>query len=241
MSRESEDRFLGGRLVVRQPSTGFRAGLDAVMLAAAVPAVDGETALELGAGVGTAALCLARRVEAVTVTGLEIDSALAEIATANAAANGMAQRVRFWAADALDPPAEFIRPYDRVFVNPPFYGPHGEVSADAGKTRAKMDAGALPAWLIAGCKRTRSGGTFTAILGADRLPEALAVLPAAGVTVFPFWPKAGVPAKRAIVQVRIGSRAPFVFSAGMVLHRDDGRFTAETEAILRDGHGLSLV
>ncbi len=46
------DKFLNGRVIVRQPEQGFRAGLDAVMLAAAVP--DGANALELGAGAGTA-------------------------------------------------------------------------------------------------------------------------------------------------------------------------------------------
>jgi len=53
------DTFLDGRVIARQPQTGFRAGLDAVMLAAAVP--DGANALELGAGAGTASLCLAAR------------------------------------------------------------------------------------------------------------------------------------------------------------------------------------
>ena len=43
--------FLDGRVIVRQPETGFRAGLDAVMLAAAVPRGRCK-ALELGAGAG---------------------------------------------------------------------------------------------------------------------------------------------------------------------------------------------
>jgi len=58
-------------VIVRQPETGFRAGLDAVMLAAAVP--DGATALELGAGAGTASLCLAARLPSIAITGIEID------------------------------------------------------------------------------------------------------------------------------------------------------------------------
>ena len=32
------DKFIGGRVLVRQTESGFRSGLDAVMLAAAVPA-----------------------------------------------------------------------------------------------------------------------------------------------------------------------------------------------------------
>jgi len=48
------ETFLDGRVRIAQPESGFRSGLDAVMLAAAVPAQAGQTALELGAGTGTA-------------------------------------------------------------------------------------------------------------------------------------------------------------------------------------------
>jgi tRNA1(Val) A37 N6-methylase TrmN6 len=63
------ETFLDGKVRVEQSATGFRSGLDAVMLAAAVPARPGQAALELGAGAGTASLCLAARVPHVTITG----------------------------------------------------------------------------------------------------------------------------------------------------------------------------
>lgn len=100
MSAVTEDGFLDGRLRICQPERGFRAGLDAVMLAAAVPAGAGDSALELGAGVGTASLCLAART-GCRVTGIEIEPALVELANANAARNGMAGQVTFQAGDAL--------------------------------------------------------------------------------------------------------------------------------------------
>jgi hypothetical protein len=56
------DAFLGGRLTVRQPRAGYRAGVDPVLLAAAVPARAGEAVLDLGAGPGWRSLCLGRRV-----------------------------------------------------------------------------------------------------------------------------------------------------------------------------------
>jgi tRNA1(Val) A37 N6-methylase TrmN6 len=94
VSDVTEDGFLNGRLKIRQPKRGFRAGLDAVMLAAAVPARAGETALELGAGVGTASLCIAFRT-GCDVSGLEIDPQLAALANQNAARNAMSDRARF--------------------------------------------------------------------------------------------------------------------------------------------------
>jgi tRNA1Val (adenine37-N6)-methyltransferase len=236
----TEDTFMGGRIIVRQPARGFRAGLDAVMLAAAVPALAGEEVLELGAGAGTASLCLARRVEGVRVKGIEIDTALVELANANADANGMTANVSFVSGDALACPGHLKRPFDHVFCNPPFHGDEGEAPPDEARARALMDGGKLSAWMSAGLKRTVSGGSFTAILRADRLGEALAALPHRGVTVFPLWPRAGEAAKRVILQARQGARAPLAILPGLVLHEADGRYTAEADAVLRNGGALSF-
>jgi tRNA1(Val) A37 N6-methylase TrmN6 len=238
MSATTDDKFLDGRVVVRQLAHGFRAGLDAVMLAAAVPARGGETAFELGAGAGTASLCLAQRVENLTVEGLEIDPELVGIANANAAANGMDARVSFIAGDVFDPPAALRRPFDHAFCNPPFHGEEGEISPDAPRARALQDGGRLGDWLAAGLKRAASGGTWTTILRADRLGEALAALPPRGVTVFPLWPRAIVPAKRVIIQVRNGARTPLVILPGLVLHDAGGLYTPEADAVLREGASL---
>lgn len=240
MNAVRDDRFLDGRVRVRQPENGFRAGLDAVMLAAAVPAKAGETALELGAGSGAASLCLAARVEGLTVEGIEIDEGLAAIANANAAANGMDDRVSFVAGDALGPPSELRHPFDHVFCNPPFHSGEGTVSPDAARTLALHDDGRLADWLAAGLRRTASGGTFTVILRADRLRVALHALPLHGVAIFPLWPHAGEAAKRTILQMKCGSRAPIALLPGLVLHEADGRYTREADAVLREGGRLSL-
>ncbi|MBU6298376.1 MAG: methyltransferase, partial [Alphaproteobacteria bacterium] len=56
----------------------------------------------------------------------------------------------------------------------------------------------------------------------------------------PLWPKAGMEAKRVIVQVRKGARRPLGFLPGLILHEADGRYTPKADAILRDGMGLPL-
>jgi len=237
---QHRDRFLNGRVLASQTADGFRSGLDAVMLAASVPATAGDEILELGSGAGVAALCLAARIPGCLVHGLEIDARLVSLALANADANGVADRVQFSEGDALAPPRELRREFDHVFCNPPFHDEGGQVSPDAARAAALHDAGRLGDWLRAGLKRTASGGTFTAILRADRLGEALAALPHRGTLVLPLWPKAGVQAKRALVQVRKGARHPLGFLAGLILHEAEGRYTAEADAILRDGAALPL-
>jgi tRNA1(Val) A37 N6-methylase TrmN6 len=224
-------------VIVRQPEQGFRAGLDAVMLAAAVP--EGANALELGAGAGTASLCLAARFSSMTITGIEIDPELVRLANDNAGANRMQDRVRFATANIFALPLEFKREYDCVLINPPFHG-EGQASPDPGRARALMDGGALADWLTAGLKRTISGGTLTVILRADRLNEALPALPLAGVRVLPLWPKQGEPARRVLVQVRKGSGAAFSLLAGLTLHDNSGAYTPQADAILRGEAALAL-
>lgn len=234
------DRFLDGRVVAQQPLQGFRSGLDAVMLAAAVPAGGGEIGLELGSGAGVASLCVAARVPNCFVTGVELVQSLVDIANRNAEMNNVAPRVRFEQADVLALPARLRRDFDHVFCNPPFHGDDGKPPPEAERALALKDFGELGAWLTAGLKRVRSGGTFTAILRADRLGEALSALPDRGVTIFPLWPRADEPAKRILVQARKDSRAPPILQRGLVLHETDGRYTEAADAILRQARSLAL-
>ena len=231
------ETFLDGRVKVAQPETGFRSGLDAVMLAAAIPALTGQAALELGAGSGAASLCLAARVCGVTITGVERDEGVAALARANAAANGA--DCRFITADIFALPQDLKRDFDQVFANPPFHG-EGQVSPDPVRAAALMDDGKLSDWLKLGLQRTVSGGFFTTILRADRLNQALAALPERGLCAFPLWPRQGEAPKRVIAQVRKGSNAPFALLPGLVLHQDDGSWTAGAEAVLRRGNALAL-
>ena len=77
------DQFLGGKVTAKQPAQGYRAGVDAVLLAASVPAKAGDTVLELGCGVGVASLCLTARVGGLLVTGVELQPDYAALAAKN--------------------------------------------------------------------------------------------------------------------------------------------------------------
>jgi tRNA1(Val) A37 N6-methylase TrmN6 len=236
----SGDSFLGGRITVQQPADGFRSGTDAVMLAASVPAEDGEDLLELGSGAGVASLCVAARVPGCRISGLEVFPGLVSVGQDNVRVNGMEERVTFACADVFDLPKQWRRTFDHVFCNPPFHGDNGMSSPRAERAHALQDWGQLVIWLISGMKRVRPGGTFTAIIRADRLQEALDALPPTGVSIFPLWPHAGEPAKRIVVQARKNSRSPLALLAGLVLHQDDGKYTPEAEAVLRGAGSLAL-
>src|SRR5438105_2881449 len=105
--KTTDDAVLGGRLHLLQPSRGHRVGHDAILLAAATGGKPGEHAVEFGAGVGAAGLALARRIDKLRVTLVEIDPALAALAAENARRNGLADRVTSTVLDVAAPARAF--------------------------------------------------------------------------------------------------------------------------------------
>ena len=241
----TEDRLLGGRVAIRQPRKGFRATIESVLLAAAVPASDGETVLEPGAGAGAAALCLAARVEGCRVVGLEISPDLVRLAGENAQLNGLERRIDMMVGDVARPPPRLAPAgYDHVMMNPPFLAAgRSDAPAEPALASARVEAaGGLAAWLAFAGRMLRPKGTLTLVHRADRLADVLGALgPAMGaIVVFPLWPDAaGAPAKRMLVRARRGARGPLRLARGLALHRAGGAFTEAADAVLR-GAALDL-
>ncbi len=239
------DRLLDGQILLDQPRRGFRAGIDTVLLAAAVPARPGDRVIEAGAGAGAATLCLARRVADIEIVGLEKDPGLVRLAAANARRNALAHRIAFLAGDVGRPPRRLTDgSFDHAMMNPPFL-PAGRTRPPASGSRAaaKVEDGAgIADWLSFGFGMLRPKGTLTLIHRADRLAELLAALPSGGgeIVVFPLWPRGGESvAKRVLLRARRGSGAPLRLASGLVLHEPGGGFTAEANAVLR-GAALDL-
>lgn len=241
----TEDSLLGGRVRLRQPARGYRAAIDPVLLAAAVPAREGDRVLDLGCGVGAAALCLLARVPGVSVTGLELQGALARLAAANAELNGLGGRFTVIEGDVLAPPPGLAPGgFDRAMLNPPYLAAGTSRPPDdrAHDLATREAAARLTDWLDAALVLLRPKGSLTVIHRADRLDALLAGLQgkAGEVRVFPLWPASGSPAKRVVVAARKSVAGPLALSAGLVLHNSDGRFTRQAEAVLRAAAALEF-
>ena len=165
------DSVLGGRVTLHQPAVGYRVAIDPILLAAACPAEPGERVVDLGCGVGTAALCLARRVDGVHCTGIDLLPELTELANRNAEDNGLAGRVSFIAGDILDRslPIYGTRA-DHVIVNPPYLKRGAATpSENPIKALANIEGDAdLAAWIAAAAKAVRPVGAVDEGDGAAR-------------------------------------------------------------------------
>lgn len=240
----TRDAFLDGRLSLWQPRHGYRAAIDPVLLAAFVPARPGETVLEPGCGVGTALLCLGRRVPGLALHGLELQPDYAELARRNAAANAVPAAIH--TADLRAMPADLrATAFDQVLVNPPYMQGNSSLPApDTGRDTANRERAELPlaGWIDASLKRLRQGGWLTLIHRPDRLAEILAALGtrAGAVEIRPVAPRAGRRATRILLRARKGAKAPLTLSAPLTLHsgashlRDGDDYTEDARRILRD-------
>lgn len=239
-----ENGLLGGRIRLQQPLAGYRVAIDPVFLAAATPAGSGTEVLDLGCGVGAAALCLLARVPHCRVTGWDIQPAMAELARQNAALNDCSDRFRVACRDGLSRDPEQHARFDLVMTNPPFQAAGtATASPHAGKARAHQEGGGdLCDWLNAAFYCLRPGGCLTLVHRADRLHDLLSGLRerCGDITIYPLWPGKGRPARRVLLRARVGSRAPTRMLPGLELHGPGQHFTADAEAILRHAGAVTL-
>jgi tRNA1(Val) A37 N6-methylase TrmN6 len=239
----TEDALLGGRLRLRQPRRGYRAGLDAALLAAAVEARPGERVVEAGCGVGGALLQAAARAPEARFTGVERDPAALALAQANIALNRWSDRATALPGDVDAGFRALALPvFDAAFSNPPFFDDAGVLRGpDPARRGAWMADAGLGAWTRFLLKAVREGGRITMIHRADRLPDLLNQLSetAGSLQVRPVHPYAEAPAKRVLVRAVKTGRAPLQLLPPLVLHQSGGGWTPEAEAILRGEAGLT--
>lgn len=248
LSGTSEDAALGGRLLLRQPLRGHRFGHDAILLAAATAARASEHAVDLGAGVGAAGLALARRVEGVRITLVDVDPALVALAQDNAVRNGMDARVRALRLDVNAPAEVFAaaglagESVDCVLMNPPFNAAQNPSPDLQRRAAHEAAAGTLDTWIRTAWRLLRSSGELTLIWRADGIAAVLAGLAAGfgAITILPIHPKPDAAAIRVIVRAVKASRAPLALLPGLVLADNEGKPTADAEAMLRGGASLPL-
>jgi tRNA1(Val) A37 N6-methylase TrmN6 len=239
----TENLILGGRVKLRQPKVGYRAGLDAALLAAACDSPAGARVLDAGCGVGGAVLAAAARRPEVSFTGVERDDAALALARENITLNGFEDRVDVTGGDIG---ARFsalgLKPFDAAMANPPFFDDEASLRGPLPARRGAYIADdGLAAWIGFLITAVREGGSVTVIHRADRLADILAACaPKAGsIRIRPIHPFADAPAKRVLVRAIKTGKAPLLLLPPLVLHeRDGGKHTATVEAMLRGDAGL---
>ena len=235
----TDGTLLGGRVRYRQPRTGFRTGIEPVLLAASITAQPGERVLEGGTGSGAGLLCLLARLAGVTAVGIEQDARLAAVARANLEQNGMT-RGEVMTADLLQarPPGRF----DHAMANPPWHDERSTVSPDALRDGAKRArSGLLAAWAGALSAMLRPGGSLTFVLSTASVANAMGAVQGAGcgaAAILPLWPRDGREARLVLVRAVKGSAGGSRILPGLTLHDATG-YAASARRVLWDGEAIN--
>jgi len=229
-----------------QPRKGYRAGADPVLLAASVPAVSGDSVLELGCGGGAALVCLGARVPGLVVTGVEMQPAYASLAQCNLTEAGIKGTIHCANLTALPPDVKSHR-YAHVIANPPYFETLRAVAPSA-SDRAVGRSGDLPLaqWVSVASKRLAPSGMATFIQRIDRLPELMSAFYAhlGAIELWPIQPRTHRAARLFLLRGRKNARAAFVSHPPLVLHRgnqhekDCDSYTETVSKVLRSAQSL---
>lgn len=169
------DTLYGGRLKLKQSRTGYRYGIDSVLLASfAEPAR--ERTLDLGTGVGVVALQLWNEQKSERIVGLEIQASLAKLATANVVLNDAEEQVQIVVGDLREHAfVKSLGEFDRVVMNPPYWPVKaGRLPPSEEKAIAKHKLlGGLDEWVKAAAQALSPGGIVEIVYPTERLGDLM--------------------------------------------------------------------
>ncbi|MBN9075067.1 MAG: methyltransferase [Rhizobiales bacterium 65-79] len=240
----SIDAFHRGAFFLAQPAgRGHRAGLDAMILAAAVPSGFSGRLADLGAGAGAAGLAVASRCPHARVVLVERDPEMLDYARRSRALPGNAalrERTEVLDADvtlageARAAAGLADRAFDCAIMNPPFNAPADHTTSDELRKSAHvMPPETFEQWIRTAAAIVKPGGALALIARPGSLQPILAAL--AGrfgeARIVPVHPRAEEEAIRIVLRARKGSRGGLSLRPPLVLHEAEHIFTQRADAI----------
>ncbi len=238
------DAFHRGDFHLVQPAAGHRSGMDAMVLAAAVPSGFAGMLADLGAGAGAAGLAVASRCAQARVVLVERSPEMAAHARAsiahplNARLGGRAQVL---VADVtLAGPARVAAgladsSFDFAIMNPPFNAGRDRPSPDPLRRAAHVMEGDLFAqWIRTAAAIVRPRGGLALIARPASLAAVLAAVAGrfGGCRIVPVLPFPDQPAIRFVLRATRASRAAPAIEPPLVLHESEGYgHTPRTDAV----------
>ena len=249
---ETVDAFHRGRFVLAQPKgAGHRSGIDAMILAAAVPSGFVGRVADLGAGAGAAGLAVASRCGQATTVLIEQDPLMAAFArkTLEHPSNqALAPRLSLIESDVTLTGKQRAEAglHDHSFnfaiMNPPFNSASDRQTPDAVKAGAHvMTDGLFDAWLRTASAIVKPGGGVALIARPQSVDDILEAMKRrfGAAKIVPVHPRANESAIRIVVTGIRGSRARLSLEPPLVLHGPTGNaFLPRATAIINGEIGL---
>ncbi|MDA8235722.1 MAG: tRNA1(Val) (adenine(37)-N6)-methyltransferase [Clostridia bacterium] len=238
---ERIDDLIRDNLKIIQNPEYFCFSIDAVLLAHFATLAEGQRIMDLGTGTGVIPLLMTTRALGLQVRGLEIQPAVADMASRSVALNGLGEQVVIEVGDLRQVEGLFAPGgYDLVTANPP-YQPvgRGRVNPNESKALARHELACNLADVVkAGAFLLKQGGRLAMVHRPERLPELLALLGAKGIN----------PGRLRLVYTKKGQKACLILLEGvlagkgeleilppLIIYQDSGEYTEEIMDIYFNG------
>ena len=241
MENITQDYLLNKKVKILQPIDGYRASIDAVILASMLSNTKkGQKILDVGSGTGAISLCLAYRLqnEEINITGLELQERLCNLSNKSSELNGFQSFLEYVNIDISS--NKLTDTYDHVITNPP-YSENDMASPNYSKSTAHNHANqTLKDWINFCLRRLKQNGYFYMINRAEALNDILyhCYGKIGDIKIIPIRSKTGQDAKRVIIIGKKVSKTPLKILTGLVIHNDNNDYSEKTNEILRNAKGF---
>jgi tRNA1(Val) A37 N6-methylase TrmN6 len=240
------DAFHRGRFHLVQPARrGHRAGLDAMILAGAVPSGFTGRLADLGAGAGGAGLAVLSRCEEASALLVEREEEMAEFARRSLAHpdnSRLSPRAHVLVADvtvrgeARNDCGLATNSCGFAIMNPPFNEACDRASPDALRAAAHVKKETMFAdWVRTAAAMVRNGGGLAIIARPASLAEILAAIDGrfGSAELLAIHPRPGMAAIRIVLRAWRGRRGALAVLPALCLHEASGNdFTSQADAII---------
>ena len=234
---QTKDTFFNGRIKVLQHRDGYRFSIDAVLLAAFSAPEAEDRIVDLGAGCGIISLILGYRHPAVSITGIEVQPELAELAAQNTEANGLKDRINIICADMRLLSIQAVSgPVDIVISNPPYRkGRSGRINSHPQRAVARHEILATLQDVAKTAARLLGiGGRLAIIYPAERITDLLTNLRSAGIEpkhIQTVHAKCHDPARLVLVSGIKGGSPGAAVHEPLVIYQPNGAYTGRVQAM----------
>ncbi len=241
----SQDKLLGGKVIIFQPKKGYRVAMDSCLLAAAVPVKAGDRVLDLGVGTGAVSLCIRARVPKCRIVGIDKNTGYLELAQKSVVKNSWEQSIDLHVGDVCHPP-RILQPgsFDYVVANPPYFEEESYFkSPHSGKSEAHANHGSnLADWVACAKHYSKPEGQFFVIFPSDKEERLVAALNDHfnDIRLFRVFSNSKITPIRLIAAATTAPTATHVVTeAGTLQIRDEkGHYTPAARGVLWDGDGF---
>lgn len=218
-------------------NSGFRFGMDAVLLADFARVEERDRTADFGTGTGILPLLLAGRGRGAHFDAIEVQEEMADMAKRSVSLNGLTERIhvhhcRVEEADNVIAPGSL----DSIVCNPP-YGVPGTTLLNPEKalsTARHQSENGLTEWYRMAYRLLRGKGRFHMVYPAPRMLGAMTELSKARLEPKRFrliYPYADKPANLVLIEAMKDAKPMLHPEPPLIVYEKDGSMTAELKRI----------